>query len=50
MRTTPTDLDGPGDNDPAPTFLGATDGTVDWTAPWSFGINPDNRAQALWFE
>ncbi len=51
MRTTPTDLDGPGDDtDPAPTFLGATDGTDDWTAPWSFGINPDNRAQPLWFE
>ena len=51
MRTEPTDLDGTDpDSDPAPTFLGATDGTDDWTAPWSFGINPDNRAQPLWFE
>ena len=49
MRTTPTDLDGPEGAD-APLFLGATDGTDDWTAPWSFGINPDNRAQPLWFE
>ena len=48
-RTTPTDLDGTGGK-PAPAFLGATVGTSDWTAPWSYGINPNNRAQALWFE
>ena len=48
-RTTPTDLDGTGGK-PAPAFLGATVGSSDWTAPWSYGINPNNRAQALWFE
>ncbi|NOX68717.1 MAG: serine/threonine protein kinase [Gammaproteobacteria bacterium] len=31
--------------------LGAlADGGVDWTAGWTYGIHPDNRAQALWFE
>ena len=51
MRTMPTDLDGPGDDtDDAPLFLGAADSLDDWTAPWSFGINPDNRAEPLWFE
>jgi hypothetical protein len=24
--------------------------TVDWTQPWAYGISPDNRGQALWFE
>ena len=33
-----------------PDFLGGVEGSMDWTAPWSYGINPDNRGQALWFE
>ncbi|MEM9404064.1 MAG: serine/threonine protein kinase [Pseudomonadota bacterium] len=33
------------------TFLGALSlGGTDWTQPWSFGIDPSNRGQALWFE
>jgi hypothetical protein len=37
--------DGPGSH------LGAlADGAVDWTAGWTYGIHPDNRAQPLWFE
>ena len=31
-------------------ILGAIEAASDWTAPWSYGINPDNRGQALWFE
>ena len=31
-------------------ILGAVDATADWTQPWAYGIAPDNRAQALWFE
>ena len=32
-------------------FLGALSaGAPDWTAGWTYGIDPDNRAQALWFE
>jgi hypothetical protein len=31
-------------------ILGAVDATADWTQPWAYGISPDNRAQALWFE
>jgi len=34
----------------APAFLGAVEATNDWTAPWAYGIRPDNRGQALWFE
>ncbi|MEO1247514.1 MAG: serine/threonine protein kinase [Pseudomonadota bacterium] len=34
----------------APTFLGAVEATNDWTSPWVYGISPDNRGQALWFE
>ncbi len=34
----------------AGTFLGGVDASLDWTAPWAFGIAPDNRSQALWFE
>lgn len=38
------------DPDPA-TFLGALSlGADDWTAGWTYGIHPDNRAQPLWFE
>lgn len=38
------------DPDPA-TFLGALSlGAADWTVDWTYGIHPDNRAQALWFE
>jgi hypothetical protein len=37
--------------DPSPaTFLGAVDAANVWTAPWAYGISPDNRAQPLWFE
>ena len=31
-------------------FLGAVSATNDWTAGWTYGIDPDNRGQALWFE
>jgi hypothetical protein len=30
-------------------ILGAVT-TADWTQPWAYGISPDNRGQALWFE
>ncbi len=37
--------------DPAPgTYLGGVQGVADWTQPWAFGIDPDNRGQALWIE
>lgn len=37
--------------DPAPgTFLGGVSAADDWTAPWAYGIDPDNRGQALWIE
>jgi len=32
-------------------YLGGLNlGQMDWTANWTYGIHPDNRAQALWFE
>ena len=32
-------------------FLGALSlSETDWTRPWAYGIDPDNRGQALWFE
>ena len=32
-------------------FLGGLSlGQTDWTAGWTYGIHPDNRGQALWFE
>lgn len=31
-------------------ILGALSQTDDWTAGWTYGIHPDNRGQALWFE
>lgn len=31
-------------------ILGAVSATDDWTQPWAFGIDPNNRGQALWFE
>jgi len=32
-------------------FIGAVSlGIPDWTQNWTYGIHPDNRAQALWFE
>ena len=39
----------------APTSGTTTDilgglGSTDWTAGWTYGLNPDNRAQPLWFE
>ena len=37
--------------DPTPgTFLGGLTSAADWTAGWTYGIDPDNRGQALWFE
>lgn len=30
-------------------ILGGVSST-DWTQPWAYGISPDNRGQALWFE
>ena len=37
--------------DPAPaTYLGGVQGIADWTLPWAYGIDPNNRGQALWFE
>ena len=33
------------------TYLGGLSlGGTDWTAGWTYGIHPDNRGQALWFE
>ncbi len=33
------------------TYLGALSlGETNWTSPWAFGIDPANRAVALWFE
>lgn len=39
-------------SDPTPgTFMGALSlGADDWTAGWTYGIHPDNRAQPLYFE
>lgn len=31
-------------------ILGAVSATADWTAGWTYGIEADNRGQALWFE
>ena len=31
-------------------LLGAVSAADDWTRPWAYGIDPDNRGQALWFE
>ncbi len=45
-QTAPVSVNG----DPAPAILGAVEATNDWTVPWVFGISPDNRGQALWFE
>jgi hypothetical protein len=36
---------------PARAFLGAlSTAETDWTLPWAYGIRPDNRGVALWFE
>ena len=33
------------------TYLGGASVTeTDWTQPWTYGIHPANRGQALWFE
>ncbi len=29
---------------------GIADGATDWSAEWTYGIHPNNRAQPLWFE
>jgi hypothetical protein len=29
---------------------GVFSGGTDWTAGWTYGIHPDNRAQPLWIE
>ena len=34
----------------AGSVLGAVTAADDWTSPWAYGIHPDNRGQALWFE
>jgi hypothetical protein len=31
-------------------ILGAIEATNDWTQPWAYGIDPNNRGQDLWFE
>jgi hypothetical protein len=31
-------------------ILGAISATDDWTQPWAYGIDPNNRGQDLWFE
>ena len=31
-------------------ILGAVSATADWTAGWTYGIDPANRGAALWFE
>lgn len=31
-------------------ILGAVSATSDWTAGWTYGLDPANRGQALWFE
>ncbi len=31
-------------------ILGAVSATADWTAGWTYGLDPANRGQALWFE
>ena len=31
-------------------ILGGLDSEMGWTAGWTYGLNPDNRAQPLWFE
>jgi hypothetical protein len=38
--------------DPTPdTYLGALNlGIEDWTAGWTYGIDPSNRGEPLWFE
>jgi hypothetical protein len=31
-------------------YIGAVRNTVNWTAPWTFGVNPGNRAITPWWE
>jgi hypothetical protein len=31
-------------------FVGAVTADDDWTAGWTYGLHPENRAQPLWFE
>jgi hypothetical protein len=31
-------------------FVGGVTADDDWTAGWTYGLHPDNRAQPLWFE
>lgn len=31
-------------------FLGGVTADDDWTAGWTYGLHPENRGQALWFE
>lgn len=41
----------PGAAPTAGTYLGGLNlGATDWIAGWTYGITPDNRGQALWFE
>ncbi len=39
-QVTPVDAD----------FVGGVTADDDWTAGWTYGLHPDNRAQPLWFE
>ena len=32
------------------TYVGAVIRADDWTANWTYGLHPENRGQALWFE
>ena len=42
---------GPGSTPTQGTYLGGLNtGQMDWTAGWTYGIDPANRGQALWFE
>jgi len=42
---------GAGSTPTAGSYLGALSlGAADWTANWTYGLHPGNRAQALWFE
>ena len=42
---------GAGSTPTSGTFLGGLSlGATDWTTGWTYGIHPENRGQALWFE
>lgn len=41
---------GPVSGTPLNSYIGAVTLDDDWTAGWTYGLHPENRAQALWFE